>query len=101
MTNYKVKENHRLGKSINVQLVQDGKVVYDRYVDYDTWMLDPEEVAAAIVAYWDECVSKPVETATTPETPVEVSLTSENAITKNIAVARKKAEKDAPAGKEI
>ena len=90
MPEYKVKENHRIGKSVNLDLILDGVKVYDRYVSTDAWGVDPDEVAAELIAYWDkECAKKPEE-CIIPDVPIEVSMTSEAAIVKNVEVAAAK-----------
>ena len=90
MPEYKVKENHQIGKSVNLDLILDGVAVYSRYVSVDSWGIDPDEVAADVIAYWDkECAKRPEE-CVIPEIPIEVSMTSEAAIVKNVEVATAK-----------
>ena len=87
MADYKVKENHRIGKSVNVCLYVDDKVVYDRYVSTGAWGIDPDEVTAEIIAYWEKETSKIPDSVIITEAPVEVIMTSDEALVKNIAVA--------------
>lgn len=82
MPEYIVKENHRTGKSVSVDLILDGVKVYDRYVSTDAWGIDPDEVAAELISYWDKECAKVPEDVVTPEIPIEVSMTSEAAIIK-------------------
>ena len=85
--NYTAKETYRIGKSVNVCLCDEsGTKLYDRYVTTDAWGIDPAEVAAEIISYWEKERAKVPESVIIPEVPIEVTMTSSEALVKNIAV---------------